>query len=163
MRKWEFPPITDKMIEEVNKEFEKDKKAQSNEPAYVQLGLMNGEIIKIPLSDIECLQVFGVSENHYITNEFPFLEKYKFCAKAFLKLSKEVTKKNMSFNNKTTILDRLTSYNDISDISYLNIKGRLLDRILVPWTDMSHDERENGHQFSRVDRQGNLEIIIKGD
>ena len=68
MKKWEFPPITEKMVNGVNKEVEEEKKTSKDEPRFVQLGLMNGEIIKIPFEDIECLQVFDISENHYFTS-----------------------------------------------------------------------------------------------
>ena len=163
MKKWEFPPITEKMIKEVDKEVEQEKKTSKDEVRYIQLGLMNGEIVKIPIEDIECLQVFGISENHYVTSGYPFLEKYKFCAKAFIKLSKLASMKKYNIHKGTTIQERLTQSNDISDITYLNQTGRYIDRILVPWSDMSCDELENSHQFSRIDRKGNLEIIIKGD
>ena len=163
MGKWEFPPVTDKMVKGVNKEVEEEKKNKKDEPKYVQLGLMNGEIIKIPFEDIECLQVFGVSENHYITNDYPFLEKYKFCSRTYLKLSKRAGIKKYNVHKGMTIYERLTQFNDVSDITYLNQSGHYLERIFLPWSDMSCDGLENGHQFTRVDRQGNLEIIFKGD
>ena len=107
--------------------------------------------------------MFGVSENHYITKGYPLLEVCKFCAKAYIKLSKEIGNKRYNNYCGLTIYDRLTQCNDLSDITYLNQSGHYLDRILVPWSDMSCDGLENGHQFSRIDKQGNLEIIIKGD
>ena len=163
MKKWEFPPITEKMVDGVNKEVEEEKKNAKDEPRFIQLGLMNGEIIKIPLSDIECLQMFGISENHYFTSGNHFLEKYKFCSRAYLKLSKQVSSRKYNIHKGMTIYERLTDFNDVSDITYLNQTCHIIDRILVPWSDMSCDGLENGHQFTRVDRQGNLEIIFKGD
>ena len=161
--RWAFPPVTEKMKEGVNKEVEYEKKKTKEEPRIIQLGLMNGEVIKIHIEEIECLQIFNVSENHYVTSDFPFLERCKFCEKAFLKLSKETANQKYHLSKGATIYERLTQSNDISDITYLNAFGRILDRILVPWSDMSNDGMENAHQFSRVDRLGNLEIIIKGD
>ena len=158
MSKWPYPPINEELKE---KSINKEKK--SEEPRIVQLGLMNGEIIKIHIEDIDCLQVFGVSENHYITKDYPYLEVCKFCAKAYIKLSKEVCNKKYTLHSGLTIYERLTQRNDLSDITYLNQSGHFIDRILVPWSDMSFDGIENGHQFSRMDKQGNLEIIIKGD
>ena len=136
---------------------------QKSETKFIQLGLMNGEIIKIALEDIECMQVFGVSENHYVTSEYPYLEKHKFCSRAYLKLSKAVNSKKYDLHKSMTIYERLTQFNDVSDFTYLNQTGRIIERILLPWSDMSCDGLENGHQFTRLDRQGNLEIIFKGD
>ena len=162
--RWAFPPVTEKMKEGVNKEVEYEKKKSTkDEPRIIQLGLMNGEVIKIHIEEIECLQIFNISENHYVTSDFPFLERCKFCERAFIKLNKETADMKYDLKKGITIYERLTQSNDISDITYLNAYGRMLDRILVPWSDMSNDGMENGHQFSRMDRQGNLEIIIKGD
>ena len=163
MKKWEFPPIIDKWTKEPDKENKANQKANKEEPRYIQLGLMNGEIIKLSIEDIDCLQIFGISENHYFTGDCPFLEKYKFCSRAYLKLSRLVGAKKYNINKNLTIRERLTLFNDVSDITYLSQGGRFIDRILLPWSDMTCDGVENGHQFSRVDRQGNLEIIFKGD
>lgn len=164
MNKWAFPPVTEKMKEGVEKEVAYEKKKNTkDEPRIIQLGLMNGEVIKVYLEEIECLQIFNISENHYVTSDFPFLERCKFCEKAFIKLPKVTACQKYDIHKTLTIFERLTQSNDISDITYLNASGRILDKILVPWSDMSQDGQENAHQFSRVDRQGNLEIIIKGD
>ena len=138
-----------------------DKNLES-EPMFIQLGLMNGETIKIHIMDIACLQIFGVSENHYLTNDYPILEKHKFCSRTYIKLTKDVGAKKCRPNSSMTIQERLTKFNDISDITYLNEAGHYLDRILVPWSDMTCDGQENDHQFCRVDRQGNIEIFLKG-
>ena len=140
---------------------EKETKKDKDEPRIVQLGLMNGEMIRLPLELIDCLQIFGISENHYVTKEFPFVDKYKYCSRAFIKLSKAVVTTYLK-KTDTTILDRLTQFNDISEITYLNRNGKFIDRILVPWEDMNEDGIENKNQFSCVDNQGNLEISING-
>ncbi len=141
---------------------EKETKIDKKEPAIIQLGLMNGELIKLPLELIDCLQIFGISENHYVTKELPFVDKYKYCSRAFIKLSKAVVARFYSKKNDATILDRLTQLNDISEIIYLNQNGKFIDRILVPWKDMTESGLENKNQFSCVDSKGNLEISIKG-
>ena len=132
------------------------------EPAIIQLGLMNGESIKLDLNLIDCLQIFGISENHYVTKEFPFVDRYKYCSRAFLKLSKDVVARFYSKKGNATILDRLTQLNDISEITYLDKNGKFIDRILVPWEDLTDSNSENKKQFSCVDNNGNLEISIKG-
>ncbi len=140
-----------------------DRKAKAIEPKTIQLGLMNGETIKLFIEDVECLQIFGVSENHYVTREFPFVDKYKYCSRAFIKLSKDALKKNYKRNKRKTIVDRLTELNDISDITYLDQNGRYIETILVPWQNMKEDGLENSYQFSCIDSQGNLEIVLKGN
>lgn len=67
-----------------------------------------------------------------------------------------------------TVFERLSKFNDIVDITYLDGNKNILEKICVPWRDKVTDNfwflgETNLKQSSKIDKDGNLEIHIKGE
>ena len=85
-------------------------------------------------------------------------------------INKKVDKKYTTYGGPSdlTVFERLSKFNDIVDITYLDENNNILESIYVPWRDKATDNscfsgETNLNQTSKIDKDGNLEIIIKGE
>lgn len=96
--------------------------------------------------------------------------KSEYCQSLQICINKKVDKKypNYGGSNDLTVFERLPKFNDIVDITNLDGNKNILESIYVSWRDKVTDNswfsgETNLNQTSKIDKDGNLEIIAKGE
>ena len=137
---------------------------------YIQIGLENVEVINIDVKNIEYMSLHGISDDDSISRCDKNVEKRRFCQSLEICINKKVNKKYPTYGgpSSNTVFERLTKFNDIVDVTYLDGKKNNLETIFVPWKDKPginpfFDGEANLNQTSKIDKDGNLVIVVKGE
>ena len=137
---------------------------------YIQIGLENVEVINIDVKNIEYMSIHGIADRDTISRCDKKIDKSKFCQSLHICINKKVDKKCTTYggDNDLTVFERLSKFNDIVNITYLDGNKNILESIYVPWRDKVTDNswfsgETNLNQSSKIDKDGNLEILIKGE
>ena len=140
---------------------------------YIQIVLENCEVIEINIEHIEFLSVRGIIFNDFLykySNDKNGIERNESCKYLEIVINKKVDKIYKSFGMfpNFTVFERLTKYDDITAIDYLDGNAETIESISVPWKDKVYEdgyvsEENSSCQSSKIDENGNLEIIIKGE
>lgn len=111
---------------------------------YIRLGLENVEVIDLDIKDVV------------------YLKHDKSTNNTIIKISKNASKKTYScYNQKPrNIFRRLTKYNDICDISYLDKNKKIIEEIVMPW-DERHEDFNSLQSYKY--ESGNLVISISSN
>lgn len=133
---------------------------------YIQIGLENVEVINIDVENIEYMSIHGIADRDTISRCDKKIYKSKYCQSLHICINKKVDKKYSA--SDFTVFERLSKFNDIVDITYLDGNKNRLESICVPWRDKVTDNswfsgETNLNQSSKIDKDGNLEILIKGE
>ena len=160
MEKIKIPKLTYAIERKAREAYEREMKRISKEEAkYIQFGFANGEVIDVDIEDVHEMELSGISEKHYVSPGYKFIEKYRECSKVEITLLTFANKEDNSHNKTCYTFDRFLSVHDIVDITYLNAKKEFLDRIYVPWDYSSRDF--NSYQKTRKNKYFELEILIE--
>lgn len=137
---------------------------------YVRFELENCQRVTVRIDNLERFELEGICENDGL---MPCVRKNVIdrtwrCKKMTVCISKEADKK-IEFWDKVdgfTNFERLTAYNDIVSITYLDDSGLDMESIYLPWKDEVNSEgricdTENANQSSRLDDDGNLLIVVE--
>ena len=140
---------------------------------YIEIVLENCEVIRINIEHIEFLSVRGIAFNDFFsiyTDGKKRIERNTSCKYLNIVINKKADKIYKSFGMfpDFTVLERLTKYDDITAIDYLDGNAEIIESISVPWKDKVYEdgyvsEENSSCQSSKIDENGNLEIIIKGE
>ena len=137
---------------------------------YIQIGLENVEVINIDVKNIEYMSIHGIADRDTISWCDKKIHKSKYCQSLHICINKKVDKKYSTYGGDSdlTVFERLSKFNDIVDITYLDGNKNRVESIYVPWrnkvTDNSWFSGEtNLNQSSKIDKDGNLEILVKGE
>ena len=137
---------------------------------YIQIGLENVEVINIDVKNIEYMNIHGIADRDTISWCDKKIHKSKYCQSLHICINKKVDKKYSTYGGDSdlNVFERLSKFNDIVDITYLDGNKNRVESIYVPWrnkvTDNSWFSGEtNLNQSSKIDKDGNLEILIKGE
>ena len=131
---------------------------------YIQIGLENVEVINIGIEDIEYMDLDVISDRDTIYKwGEKNIERWRYCQKLHICINKKVDKEYPTYGGTSdfTVFERLLKFNDIVDITYLDGNKNRVESIYVPWKDNASNEDENDNQLSKLDKDGNLEILIK--
>ena len=132
---------------------------------YIALGLENVEVIVININDVNFMRIDGVYENHYIdqytsTKEF---RKMKYCKSLRLSLNPRANKfyheYGASLYEDAKAFERLLLFNDLVDVTYMDKDKNHIESIYLPW-DFNYSDNVNAFQVTKLDKKGNLEIIV---
>lgn len=140
---------------------------------YIQIVLENCEVIEINIEHIEFLSVRGIAFNDFLykySNDKNGIERNESSKYLEIVINKKVDKLYQTFCGVSdfTVFERLTKYDDITAIDYLDDDKKVIESISVPWKDKVYEdgyvsEENSSCQSSKIDENGNLEIIIKGE
>ena len=140
------------------------------ETKYMQIGLENVEVINIDVKNIEYMSLHGIAERDTISRCNKKVSRSKYCQSLHICINKKADKKYSTYGEDIdlTVFERLSKFNDIVDITYLDAEKKRLETIYVPWSDKATDnpwlsDDINLNQSSKIDKDGNLEILIKGE
>lgn len=131
---------------------------------FIQIVLENVETINIDINDIEFMHINGICEQDFIyrTAEKK-IQKNKWCSSINICINKRADKYyDTGWYDDLTVFQRIQKWSDIVSISYLDESKNEVETIYVPWLDEKCD-CDNHYQSSKIDKDGNLEIIIKGE
>jgi len=137
---------------------------------YVRFELENCQHVTVRVDNLERFELEGICESDGL---MPCVRKNVIdrtwrCRKMTVSICKEADKK-IEFWDKVdgfTNFERLTAYNDIVSITYLDDSGLDMESIYLPWKDKVNSEgracdTENANQSSRIDDDGNLLIVVE--
>ena len=137
---------------------------------YIQIGLENVEVIDIDVKNIEYMSLHGIADRDLISRCDKKIDRSKFCLSLHICINKKVDKKYPTYGGPSnlTVFERLSKFNDIVDITYLDGGKNTIESICVPWRDKVANNswfsgETNLNQSSKIDKDGNLEILIKGE
>lgn len=137
---------------------------------YIQFVLENVEVINIDVENIEYMSIHGIADRHTISWCDKKIDKSKCCQSLHICINKKADKKCQTYGRDSdlTVFERLSKFNDIVNITYLDGNKNKLESIWVPWRDKVTDYslfsgETNLNQSSKIDKDGNLEILIKGE
>lgn len=140
---------------------------------YIEIVLENCEVIRINIEHIEFLSVRGIAFNDFFsiyTDGKKRIERNTSCKYLNIVINKKADKIYKSFGMfpDFTVFERLTKHDDITAIDYLDGNAETIESISVPWKDKVYEdgyvsEENSSCQSSKIDENGNLEIIIKGE
>ena len=137
---------------------------------YIQIGLENVEVINIDVNNIDYMSLHGIADRDTISRCDKKIDRSKYCQSLHICINKKVDKKYPTYGGSSdlTVFERLSKFNDIVDITYLDGDKNRLESIYVPWRDKVADNswfsgETNLNQSSKIDKDGNLEILIKGE
>ena len=137
---------------------------------FIQIGLENVEVINIDVKNIEYMSLHGIAEQDSISRCDKKVAKSKYCQSLHICINKKVDKKYPTYGGPSdlTVFERLSKFNDIVDITYLDRNKNRLESVYVPWGDKIVDNswfsgETNLNQTSKIDKDGNLEILVKGE
>ena len=137
---------------------------------YIQIGLENVEVINIDVNNIDYMSLHGIADRDTISRCDKKIDRSKYCQSLHICINKKVDKKYPTYGGSSdlTVFERLSKFNDIVDITYLDGDKNRLESIYVPWRDKVADNswfsgETNLNQSSKIDKDGNLEIIVKGE
>ena len=137
---------------------------------YIQIGLENVEVIDIDVKNIEYMSLHGIADRDTISRCDKKIDRSKYCQSLHICINKKVDKKYPTYGGPSdlTVFERLSKFNDIVDITYLDCDKNRIESIYVPWRDKAADNtwfsgETNLNQSSKIDKDGNLEILIKGE
>ena len=137
---------------------------------YIQFVLENVEVINIDVENIEYMSIHGIADRHTISWCDKKIDKSKCCQSLHICINKKVDKKCQTYGRDSdlTVFERLSKFNDIVYINYLDGNKNILESIYVPWRDKVTDYflfpgETNLNQSSKIDKDGNLEILVKGE
>lgn len=137
---------------------------------YIQIGLENVEVIDIDVKNIEYMSLHGIADRDTISRCDKKIDRSKCCQSLHICINKKVDKKYSTYGGPSdlTVFERLSKFNDIVDITYLDGNKNRLESVYVPWRDKATDNswfsgETNLNQFSKIDKDGNLEILVKGE
>lgn len=137
---------------------------------YVRFELENCQHVTVRVENLKRFNLEGICENDDLMNcvRTKTIERTWSCRKMTACICKEADKK-IEFWDKVsgfTNFERLTGYDDIVSITYLDYTGLEMESIYLPWKDkVGPDGRvcdtENAYQSSRLDEDGNLLIFVE--
>ncbi len=137
---------------------------------YIQIGLENVEVINIDVKNIEYMSLHGIADRDTISKCDKKIGRSKYCQSLHICINKKVDKKYPTYGGASnlTVFERLSKFKDIVDITYLDGDKNRIESIYVPWRDKTADNswfsgETNLNQSSKIDKDGNLEILIKGE
>lgn len=137
---------------------------------YIQIGLENVEVIYIDVKYIEYMSLLGIADRDTISRCDKKVVRSKYCQSLHICINKKVDKKYPTYHGPSnlTVFERLSKLNDIVDITYLDGDKNIIESIYVPWSDKVADNswfssETNLNQSSKIDKDGNLEILVKGE
>lgn len=137
---------------------------------YIQIVLENVEVINIDVKNIEYMSIHGIADRDTISRCDKKIDKSKYCQSLHICINKKVDKKYPTYGGASdlTVFERLSKFKDIVNITYLDGNKNILESIGVPWRDKVTDNswfsgETNLNQSSKIDKDGNLEILIKGE
>lgn len=137
---------------------------------YIQIGLENVEVIDIDVKNIEYMSLHGIADRDTISRCDKKVARSKYCQSLHICINKKTDKKYPTYGGPSNlaVFERLSKFNDIVDITYLDGNKNMLESICVPWRDKVTDNswfsgETNLNQSSKIDKDGNLEILIKGE
>ncbi len=140
---------------------------------YIEIVLENCEVIRINIEHIKFLSVRGIAFNDFFsiyTDGKKRIERNTSCKYLNIIINKKADKIYKSFGMfpDFTVFERLTKYDDITAIDYIDGNAETIESISVPWKDKVYEdgyvsEENSSCQSSKIDENGNLEIIIKGE
>ena len=137
---------------------------------YIQIGLENVEVIDIDVKNIEYMSLHGIADRDTISRCDKKIDRSKYCQSLHICINKKVDKKYPTYGGPSdlTVFERLSKFKDIVDITYLDGNKNRLESIYVPWRDKVVDNswfsgETNLNQTSKIDKDGNLEILVKGE
>ncbi len=137
---------------------------------YIEFVLENVEVINIDVKNIEYMSINGIADRDTISRCDKKIDKSKCCQFLHICINKNVDKKYPTDGEASdlTVFERLSKFNDIVYISYLDGNENKLESIYVPWRDKVTDYflfpgETNLNQSSKIDKDGNLEILVKGE
>lgn len=137
------------------------------EVKFIELGLEDTECLFFSINDIEYMNVEGIYEYHEIRDddESKKINITKYCKSVHLCINKRVNEHYICFGepSEETVFERITNCNDIVFITYFDGCKNYIDSIYVPYEERSEKEHyyDNIYQQSKINRDGNLKIIIK--
>ena len=116
------------------------------------------------------MSIHGIADRDTISRCDKKIDKSKHCQSLHICINKKVDKKYPDNGGASdlTVFERLSKFNDIVYITYLDGNKNILESIYVPWRDKVTDYslfsgETNLNQSSKIDKDGNLEILIKGE
>lgn len=137
---------------------------------YIQIGLENVEVIDIDVKNIEYMSLHGIADRDTISRCDKKVWRSKYCQSLHICINKKADKKYSNYGEDIdlTVFERLSKFDDIVDITYLDDKKNRLETIYVPWSDKATDNPwfsgdTNINQSTKIDKDGNLEILVKGE
>lgn len=132
---------------------------------YIQIGLENVEVINIDVKNIEYMSLHGIADRDTISRCDKKVAKSKYCQSLHICINKKVDKKYPTYGGPSdlTVFERLSKFNDIVDITYLDGNKSRLESIYVPWKDENENEYVNANQKVKLDKEGNLLVVIEGE
>ena len=137
---------------------------------YIQIGLENVEVIDIDVKNIEYMSLHGIAGQDTVSRCDKKVRRSKHCQSLHICINKKADKKYSNYGEDIdlTVFERLSKFDDIVDITYLDAEKNRLETIYVPWSDKATDNPwssgdTNLNQSSKIDKDGNLEILIKGE
>lgn len=130
----------------------------------IQIGLENVEVININVKDVEYMEIAGITGRDTIGKYDKKISKTTQCRKLVLCINKRANVKYLTYGglSKDTVFERLSRFNDIVDVSYLDEQKNKTEVIYVPWDSKTTCYEENINQCSKIDDDGNLYIVING-
>lgn len=132
---------------------------------YIQLGFENTEVINIDIMNIEYMRIYGIGDCDTINRFDKRVERQKCCQSLRLCINKQTNTKYPTYGgiSNLTLFERLFRYNDIVDVTYLNANKDAIETINLPWKDKMIGGEENINQHSKIDKEGNIEIVVKNE
>ena len=130
---------------------------------YLEIGFESVETLLIDINDVKELIIKRITESHHIEGINKKLITRKRCKKLSLTLGRTADKmyRPRYSNEPISTFYRLTKYDDIVDITYLDENKNIIDSVYVPWKNRETSGDNNQYQSHRITKNGDLEINIK--
>ena len=126
---------------------------------YLRIGLENVDVIEIEARYIENFDT-GILKNLGLSTNDGKDDIYH-CDFLRLCISKAADQCYLSDGklSQYSVFERLLKFRDIAYITYLNREKTPTKTIYVPWEESS--DTDNGYQSTKINEDGNLEILIR--
>lgn len=102
---------------------------------YIQIRLENVEVINIDVKNIEYMSIHEIADRDTISRCDKKIDKSKYCQSLHICINKKVDKKYLTYGGVSdlTVFERLSKFNNIVGITYLDGNKNRLESIYVPW------------------------------
>ena len=127
--------------------------------AYLEIVLENVEVIEMEAGCIEDIDVRGWKNLGHSTNDRK--DDIYHCDFLRLCISKAADRPYPTYGglSQDSVFERLLKFHDIVYINYLDSQKQITKTIYVPWDESS--DTDNGYQSTKINEDGNLEILIQ--
>ena len=127
---------------------------------YLRIGLENVDVIEIDARYIEDFEDSFVLKNLGLSTNDRKDDIYH-CDFLRLCISKAADRPYPTYGglSQDSVFERLLKFHDIVYINYLDSRKQITKTIYVPWDESS--DTDNGYQSTKINEDGNLEILIQ--